>query len=88
LVVSLVLLIFTTQLKHKAMTLIYTDKDGNNYELQPYPWIKGDRACVGCAFKFGNSNACKEAPTCTPNNNHEGIVKPEWIGKHLVWRIK
>jgi len=59
----------------------YIDKDNNIYELLPYKYHKGDHACVGCAFKFGNSNACKKAPTCTPKNNkYESLVK----GRH-VW---
>ncbi len=67
----------------------YTDGDGNIYVLQPYPMEKGDDACVGCSFKPGNSKRCKSAPTCTPNNMFKNIIKvPEWIGKHLVWRLK
>jgi hypothetical protein len=70
----------------------YTDKDGNVYTLQPYQYNKGDDACVGCTFKFGNSKACIAAPTCTPNNTsdirngRQNLPFPEWIGEHLVWR--
>lgn len=73
----------------------YIDNDGNTFELTTYPYKKGDAACVGCAFKFGNSEACRRAPSCTPNNpstmrlyNETSPPFPEWIGKHLVWRIK
>src|SRR4051812_19336014 len=56
--------------------LNYTDADGNNYQLVPGPpYEKGQHACHGCAFKFGNSEACQAAPTCTP--------KP-WNGPRLV----
>ncbi|KKN78326.1 hypothetical protein LCGC14_0351850 [marine sediment metagenome] len=70
------------------MKLKYTDDDGSTYKLQPYLYKKGSHACVGCAFLLSYTRrACRKAPTCTPNNNYEGIVKPEWIGKHLVWML-
>jgi hypothetical protein len=67
----------------------YTDEDGNVFKLEPYPFEKGDRACVGCDLVIAGSGcgggvACRKAPSCTPNN--PCIVKPEWVGKHLVWK--
>jgi hypothetical protein len=60
----------------------YTDEDDNDYELRPQtePWVRGQRCCYGCAFLFGNSKACQEAPTCTPED------KPrELYGVGLRW---
>lgn len=64
----------------------YTDKDGNEFELRPYPYRKNQHACVGCAFKFGNSNACVAAPTCTPEELGYR-TSPETEGRY-VWRRK
>lgn len=60
----------------------YTDEDDNDYELrvESEPYKKGDRACKGCAFKFGNSRACHRAPTCTPKDKPVSLN-----GKSLRW---
>lgn len=58
------------------MSREYTDQDDNTFRLVPYPYKKGDRACVGCHLNFGNSKACQKAPTCTP----------EGLRGHNVWR--
>jgi len=46
----------------------YEDEDGNKYVLRhvDIPYHKENHACAGCAFKFGGSKACNNAPTCTP----------------------
>lgn len=64
--------------------MYYTDKDGNNYKLVPQIYKVGDHACVGCAFKFGNSNACKEAKTCTPKSDWKSGNQPLIKGSN-VW---
>jgi hypothetical protein len=70
-------------------TMKYTDSDDNDYELRPEtePYQKGDRACKGCAFLFGNSRACREAPTCTPEGKPREMygVMFRWVlTKHLL----
>lgn len=63
---------------------MYIDEDGNEYRLTQYPFKRGDRACVGCAFKFGNSLACRKAKTCTPRIGFGSDVTPLVKG-HNVW---
>ena len=66
--------------------LKYTDSDGNNYELVPQIYNKGDHACVGCAFKFGGSNACNKAKTCTPRSDWKSGNGPLVKGGN-VWKL-
>ena len=60
----------------------YTDEDGNDYELRAevVPYKKGDRCWKGCAFVFGNSTACRKAPTCTPEHKPRRLY-----GTSLRW---
>ena len=53
----------------------YTDESGNHYELANQVYNVGEHACVGCAFKFGNSQACRKAKTCTPSIWRNGNIR-------------
>ena len=64
----------------------YTDLDGNKYQLVPQVYNKGDHACVGCAFKFGNSEACMRAKTCTPKTDWKNGSRSLVKGPH-VWKL-
>jgi hypothetical protein len=58
--------------------MLYTDKDNNDYQLVMDEYIPniGNSACINCAFKFGNSKACQEAKSCTPNDlNRNRLIK-------------
>lgn len=76
------------------MAILQFEKEGRKFELEPHPWKVGDPACVGCVFSIGGSSACRSSPTCDPNNTHrirvgkEQPPKPEWVGKHIVWKEK
>jgi hypothetical protein len=62
--------------------LTYTDKDGNDYKLVFEPYVKGGTACRGCAFKFGNSSACRSAKSCTPTDGN-GV---RLVGAGYLWK--
>lgn len=72
----------------KDERFFWKDPNGDQYKLVAIETKKGDAACHGCAFMNHNqmgraTENCKNSPTCTPNNR--GIVKPEWVGKQVVW---
>jgi len=64
----------------------YTDYDDNEYELQPHESKKGDRACIGCAFIFGNSEACRMAKSCTPEDKYRNrLLKGRYVWVQTSW---
>jgi hypothetical protein len=63
--------------------LNYTDKDNNNFVLVFHPYVKGNSACAGCAFKFANSSACQAAKTCTPKDNDGNRL----VSAGYVWKL-
>ncbi len=63
----------------------YIDEMGDNYHLVPQEYHPGEPACVGCAFKFGNSEACKKAKTCTPTEDGTNRTPRVVTGRH-VWK--
>lgn len=66
----------------------FIDKSGVEYQLVEQVYNQGDPACVGCAFKFGNGEACKSAPTCTPKLGDHKTGYTPMFKYPTVWKVK